>query len=159
MKMGLKSENVLSKGIMGAFMILLMHVALIGLIGALVIFFGWFINYFGWIMLVIGCSLAGSLYWFYKKTKADGEMIKKMLGDSLLKGKNVEVSFLGGAATFKIEDKHSNELKIGNSSESVKQLEDHDAGSVRSLTELARLYEKKLITTEEYEKAKEKILK
>jgi len=156
--MGIKSDNALSKGLMVA-MILLLHVALVGLIGGLVIFLGWFMKYIGWIILALCCSLAGSLYWFYKKTRADSEMLKKMVGDSLLKGRNIEVSFLGGAATFKIEDNHSKEINLTNSAESVKQLEDQDAGSVRSLTELARLYEKKLITSEEYEKAKHRILK
>lgn len=147
--MGVNSDNSLNKSIKGAFLILLMHVALIGLIGALVIFFGWILNYMGWIILALLCSLAGSLYWFYKKTKADGEMLRKMVGESLLKGRNIEVSFLGGAATFKIEDNHSKEIDLTNSAESFKQLEDKDADSVHSLTELARLYEKKLITVEE----------
>ncbi len=156
--MGVNSDNSLNKSIKGAFLILLMHVALIGLIGALVMFFGWILNYMGWIILALLCSLAGSLYWFYKKTRADSEMLKKMVGESLLKGRNIEVSFLGGAATFKIEDNQSKEINLTNSAESVKQLEENDSDSVRSLTELARLYEKKLITIEEYEKAKVKIL-
>jgi len=152
-------ENSLYKSILGAFLILIMHVLLLGIIGVLVLIFHGIINYMGWIILGISLSVIGWWYWFYKRMKSDREMIKNILGDSLLKGKSVEVSFLGGAATFKLND--SNTLKTIESDPVGKsrQLEAPAHEYTDKLSELARLYEKKLITDEEYNKAKERLLK
>lgn len=146
-------ENSLYKSILGAFLILIAHVLLLGVIGILILIFHGIINYFGWIILGLSLSVIGCWYWFYKRMKSDRDMIRKMVGDSLLKGKSIEVSFLGGAATFKLSDQENIKI-IENPSEKRPQL----AGPTEKLTELARLYEKKLITEEEYSKAKKHLL-
>ena len=151
-------ENSLYKSILGAFLILIAHVFLLGIIGMLILIFHGIINYMGWIILGISLSVIGSWYWFYRRMRSDREMIKKIVGDSLLKGKSVEVSFLGGAATFKLSDS-SNIKTIETPSGDRRQLAGPAPEHTDTLTELARLYEKKLITDEEYNKAKERLLK
>ena len=150
-------ENSLYKSILGAFLILIAHVLLLGLIGLLILIFHGIINYLGWIILAIALSVIGSWYWFYKRMKSDRKMIQQIVGDSLLKGKSVEVSFLGGAATFKLSDS-SNIKTVETPSGNRGQLTGPAPEHTEKLTELARLYEKKLITDEEYNKAKKHLL-
>jgi len=150
-------ENSLYKSILGAFLILIVHVLLLGVIGVLILIFHGIINYMGWIILAIALSVIGSWYWFYKRMKSDKKMIRKIVDDSLLKGKSVEVSFLGGAATFKLSD--SNNIKtIETPSGNRGQLAGPAPEHTDKLMDLARLYEKKLITDEEYNKAKKHLL-
>jgi hypothetical protein len=152
-----KTDNSLYKSILGAFLILIMHVLLLGIIGLLVLVFHGIINYMGWIILGISLSVVGWWYWFYRRMKSDREKIRNIVGDSLLKGKSVEISFLGGAATFKLNNSDSIQT-IETLSEERRQLSGPAPEYTDKLTELARLYEKNLITDEEYDKAKKRLL-
>lgn len=145
-----KADYSIFKNISTAFMILLFHVVLIGIIGVLTLFLGWIGNNVGWIILGVSLLTSVAGYLFYRRMKSDGRAIKDIIGDASLKGKTVEVSFMGGMASFKIGDSQP-----GN----IKQLEDPGSEKVISITELANLYEKELITSDEYDRAKEKILK
>jgi hypothetical protein len=87
------------------------------------------------------------------------ENVHDIENSSLFQGRSFEVSFFRGLASLKFGQ--PDELKaIENSSSEVKyQLEDPETLRIRELTELARMYEKNLITTEEYNKTKNQILK
>ncbi len=148
--MSKKSDYSILKNLSVAFLILLAHVVLIGLIGVLTLFFGWIGNNIGWVMIGVLCVSMTVAFLFYRKVKSDSRVIKDIINDPSLKGKSVEVSFLGGMASFKIGDSQSSNLK---------QLEAPGLDTVGSLTELTNMYEKKLITSDEFNKAKEKILK
>ena len=79
---------------------------------------------------------------------------------SLFHGRSFEVSFLRGMASLKFGQPDHDLKAINNpSSEAKFQLEDPETVSIRELTELARIYEKNLITSEEYNRAKNQILK
>ena len=145
-----KSDYSIFKNLSIAFLILLAHVILIGLIGVLTLFFGWIGNNAGWVMIGVLCVTMAVAYWFYRRVKSDASVIKDIIGDASLNGKSVEVSFLGGMASFKIGD-----AQQGN----IKQLEAPKSETIVTLTELGKMYEKKLITSEEFNKAKDKILK
>ena len=86
-------------------------------------------------------------------------MIHDIENSTLFQGRSFEVSFLRGLASLKFG--RSGDLKtIENSSSEAKfQLEDPETVRIRELTELARMYEKKLITSEEYQRAKDQVLK
>ena len=86
-------------------------------------------------------------------------MFHDIENSSLFQGRSFEVSFLSGLASLKFGQ--SDDLKTieDHSSEAKFQLEDPETVRIRELTELARMYEKNLITTEEYNKAKNQILK
>ena len=59
----------------------------------------------------------GVAYWFYRRVKSDSRVIKDIIGDASLNGKSVEVSFLGGMASFKIGDSQSGNLKTDRGAE------------------------------------------
>jgi hypothetical protein len=149
------TENSLFKTIMAAFMILFIHVLLLGSIAVLILFFYGIVNHLAWMILGFSCLCAGA-YWFFRRFKSDGKMLKNIAGDSL-NGKTVEVSFLGGIANFKISDSQTYEQLGSGSADSPEQLAAPSVENVKSLTELARLYEKNLITLNEYNKAKHKL--
>ncbi len=157
--MSQKTEYGMFKNISVAFMILVIHVLLIGIIGVLAIFFGWMAKNAGWIILAVSLITLIGGYWFYRKMKSDGKVIKGVLGESSLNGKNVEISFLGGLATFKVKDSQTREIALDGPVNRVEELEAPKSKDVDTLSELARLYEEKLLTLDEYNKAKQKILK
>jgi hypothetical protein len=149
------NDNTIYKSILGAFLILITHVFLIGFIGALVLFFNGIVNHSAWLILGVLTIISGAAYWFYRRIKSDGKVIQDVVGDSLLKGKNVEVSFLSGMATFKVSDSQDGKAINVLPSDQPQQLEDPGTNKVKDLKELARLYEDRLITLDEYNKAKE----
>ena len=126
----------------------------------MVIFFRGVTEHMLWVFLgVAGLFLLSGLL-IYRRIKSKG---KKMFHDiensTLFQGRSFEVSFLSGLASLKFGQ--SDDLKkIEDHSADVKfQLEDPETIRIRELTELARIYEKKLITSEEYKRAKDQILK
>ena len=153
--MGKLAENPLLKSMFVAFLILIMHVLLIAGIGILILLFYGIINHMVWMIVgVVLISIWG--YLFYRKVIEDSKGLKNVVGD--MKGKNVEIKLLGGLATFRMGDSVPiNSTKQLNSMQ-PKELAAPESDNVKSLTELSRLYEKKLITLEEYEKAKKDLL-
>lgn len=125
----------------------------------LILFFYGIINHAFWIILGTAFIISGGGYWFYRKIKSDGKMLNTVIVNSLLAGKTVEVSLLGGIAKFKVSDSHSNNALNNSSSNDQRQLEAPNNTHMKDLAELALLYEKKLITSEEYDRAKQKIIK
>ncbi len=157
--MSKKAENTIYKGILGAFLILIMHVALLGIIGILILFFHGIVNYLGYIIIGMSCSVIIWWYWFYRRSKKHSSVVRGIVEDSILSGKSVEISLFGGAATFKVGDSKTAQIAVKGGQNTVRQLESPKPDSVDTLTDLGRLYEKKLITAEEFEKAKKNILK
>lgn len=156
--MSRKKENGIFKNLSVVFMILVIHVLMVGVIGVMVVFFGWMANNTGWIILAVSLIITLGGYLFYRKIKSDGKALKEVLGETSLNGKNIEISFMGGLATFKVGDSQTRQITNEGSLNRVRELEAPNAGDAETLTELARLYEKKLITLDEYNKAKQNIL-
>ncbi len=153
--MGRLAENSLFKSIFVAFLILLMHVILLAGIGILILLFYGIINHMVW--MIAGFVLITIwAYLFYSKVVEDSKELKNVVGD--IKGRNVEIKLLGGLATFRMDESALNKNVGQLPSDRPKELAPPEADSVKSLTELSRLYEKKLITLKEYEKAKKDIL-
>lgn len=153
--MGKLAENSLFKGIFVAFLILFMHVILLAGVGILILLFYGIINHLIW--MIAGFVLIAIWgYLFYRKVIEDSKELKNVVGD--MKGRNVEIKLLGGLATFKMDDSAQNKTLRQLPSGRPKELAAPETDSVKSLTELSRLYEKKLITLEEYEKAKKDLL-
>ena len=86
-------------------------------------------------------------------------MLHDIENSSLFQGRSFEVSFLRGLASLKFGQPDDRKAIEISSSEAKFQLEDPETLRIRELTELARMYEKNLITSEEYNKAKNQILK
>ena len=78
---------------------------------------------------------------------------------SLYRGRDFEVSFLQGLVSLKFGQADGSKAIEHRPSRANLQLEDPETARIRELTELARMYEKNLITAEEYNKTKKQIMK
>ena len=147
----------LFKSVMLAYFVLVLHVLLIVGLGLLVIFFRGIVQYMIWVFLFGALALLGSFFFFYRRMKKEGRSVREMLRSPLFLDRPVEVSLLGGLASFKLgETGRTPELGM-DAGRTAKQLEDPGAARLREIKELARLFENDLITREEYEKAKKEI--
>jgi len=159
--MGLKSPNHsegLFKSIFLAHMILLLHVVLFAALGLLVVFLSGMMQYMLWVFLG-GMALVGlSAYWFFRRLRKEGKTLKETLRMPVLQGRAVEVSLLGGMATLKLAKPQAVDALQLDSQKSSLQLEDAETARIREFDTLARLLEKELITSDEFTKAKQRLL-
>jgi len=150
----------LVKSVLLAYMILALHVLLIAGLGLMVLFFRGFVHYMLWIFLAGAALIGYSGYRFWRRMKTEGKTLAEMLGSPVFRGRSVEVSLLGGSASIKLGRPEGSRLL---SDEEVgpapRRLEDPDTVRIRELSELARLLERDLITRQEYDTAKERLLR
>jgi hypothetical protein len=148
------------KSVLMAYFILLLHVLLVAGLVLLVIFFRGIINYMIWIFIAGSIVILASGYHFYKRMKEEGKTLRDILSSPQLSGRTVEVSILGGLASFKIGRPDNVPLLNSDSfGQHQQQLEDPNTIRTKELTELVRLLQNDMITLEEYNKAKRQILK
>ncbi len=150
----------LFKAVILTHIILFLHLLIIGGLVLMVIFFRGVTEHMLWVLLGAAGFFILSAFLIYRRIKSKG---KKMFHDiensSLFQGRSFEVSFLAGLASLKFGRSDGLKTIENQSSEAKFQLEDPDTIRIRELTELARMYEKNLITSEEYKRAKNQILK
>ena len=152
-----KSGTEVFKGVMLAHLILGLHVAVFALIGLLVLFLGGIARYWGWILLGGLILIALGAAFIYHKLKTQGRnLVRDLSGVSVASGSSLEVSFLGGLASVKFARPSSSPKEIAAAAPAL--LEDPESQRVRELTCLAQMFEKNLITREEFERAKGAIL-
>ncbi len=148
----------LYKGVTIAYLILILHVLLIAITGLLVIFFGGLVQYAGWIFIGFSAVLTLSAFIFYRRMKRQGRQLKDILNTSAFRGRNVEISFLGGLASFRVGDSGRPPALDTDHVDPPRQLEDAETMQMRQLSELVKLYEDNLITTEEFNMLKGRII-
>ena len=95
----------------------------------------------------------------FRRMKSEGKTIGELLRTPLVAGKTVEVNLLGGIASFKIDGKSGQSAIDANLPESYRQLEDSAAVRTRELAALSRLVDRRLITPEEYNTLKERLIR
>ena len=145
------------KSVMIAYSILVLHVLLIAGLGLLVLFFRGVIQYMIWIFLGGSAAIIVSAYRFYNRMKQEGRTLREMVNSPLFHGRSVEVSILGGMASFKI-GKDSNPLALPDTNRKTSNLlEDPASARIRELSELVRLLENDLITLEEFNSVKRQL--
>ena len=148
------------KGVLLVHVILGLQVLLIGFLGLMVMFLGGAARYMLWIFLGGAFLLILSAYIFYRRAKARGNPALRDLAQSDVFARgNVEVRFLGGLASLKINRSAVDRALLDSPASQNLQLEDPDTIRVRELTQLARMLENDLITPDEYSRAKKSILK
>ena len=86
-------------------------------------------------------------------------MFRDIEKSSLYQGRGVEVSFLRGLVSLKFGQPAGLNTIENRPPGGKLQLEDPDTVRIRELTELVRMYEKELITVEEYNRLKSQIMK
>ena len=156
--MSRKGDGSVFKSVILAYLVLVLHVLLIVGLGLVVVFFSGIVQYMLWIFLLGTAAILASFYYFYRRIKAEGKSLREMMQSPLFKGRPVEISLLGGVASFRMGggDGGSHELDTDTRHPSF-QLEDPDTVRLREIKELAGLLKDDLITREEYEKAKQHI--
>jgi hypothetical protein len=158
-QMNKNNSDGLMKSIMMAYLILILHVVLLVCLGFLVFFFRGIVHYMLWIVLIGAVGILASGYWFYRRMKAEGRSLRETLNSPLFRNKTVEISLLGGLAQFRVGQSNRQPLLDQDHSENTLQLDWSGDNQVQELTELARLLQSGLITSEEYEKAKKQIFR
>jgi hypothetical protein len=148
------------KSVLMAYFILVLHVILMAALVLMVIFFRGIIDYMIWVFVGGLIAIVISGYRFYSRMKREQKTLREILNTPRFNGRSVEISFLGGLASFKIGSANPNMPALENhSSGRLPQLEDPESVRKKEFSELVRLLEKDLITLEEYNKFKKEILK
>jgi hypothetical protein len=159
MTINTKQNDGVFKSVMMAYMVLLLHVLLIAGLGLLVLFFRGFIQYIIWIFLGGAAAIFISGYRIFKRMREEGKTLRETLGLPGSDGRPIEISILGGMATFRIG--RDTALPPALPDVSFPQphhlLEDPAAIRVRELTDLARMLENNLITLEEFNTVKSRL--
>ncbi len=152
-----KREGVF-KSIILAYTILILHVLLIAGMGLLVLFFGGMVQYLFWIVIAGMGLIALSAYLFYRKLRKEGRSLKEAMQSPMFQGRAMEVSFLGGMASFRLgAPTQPSAIEAGNGHTPL-ALEGPEDKRIREIKELGQLLEKNLITPEEFASAKRRVL-
>jgi hypothetical protein len=150
-------EPGLFSGIATAYTILILHVALVAIIGVLVLFFRGVVSYIFWVFLAVMALLAGGGCLFYRRLKKQRSQMMETLETPTFRNRPVEISFLGGLASLRVGGPTDSQDGIANE-KSLLQLEDPDSMKLRKLNELAQLFENDLISRNEYDTLKKRLL-
>lgn len=164
MKLKKTDKEGVFKNIFIAYFILLFHVVLLAGIAVFVVLIKGFFQYLPWIMAGGGLLIALCVWLVIRQMRKNSEQIQDILSSEQLKNRNVEISFMGGLASFKI---NSNEEGSGrllsysgpdNPSPGPRLIESDADRTERKMAQLNALYGKDLITKEEFDKARQSII-
>lgn len=153
-----KETQGIYKGVITAYLILLLHVLLIVALGLMVIFFGGIVSYMSWIFLGFSAAVVVSGYYFYRRMKRRGKQFRDIVNSPAFNGRSVEISLLGGLASFRVGGNDQRPMLNTDHVDSARQLEDPESMRIRKLSELVKLYEHELISTEEFNTLKSRII-
>ena len=145
------------RGVFIAYFILLFHVALLGLIGILVLFFTGILNFLPWVLLGAVVMIAGSGYLVLRYLRKKSGSMVRILSMPEFRGKNIEVNVLGGLASFKVQDTAGrNGPQLGLDAASG-LLAHGDPAKDEQLDRLSEMLENQIITPDEFERAKQRL--
>ena len=159
----MKSKNDspgIIKSLFTVYLILGGHLLLIVALCFFVLFFRGLVNYMLWIFLGGVSLICLSAYLIYRRMQREGQAIKEMLSRPMFQGKNVEISVLGGLASIRVEEAGTAQaapIAIENTARRPMAALP-PSSHVSELLELAHLLDNDLITLDEYNKAKKKII-
>jgi len=156
-----ENPDSVMKGVFIAYFILLFHVALLGLVGIVVLFFTGILNYLPWILLGGAVMIVGCGYMVMRYLRKKSRSMVQVLGMPEFRGKNIEVNLMGGLASFKIQDTNSESSADSRylESDGPSRLLTHADGEKRQkLESLAEMRDNRIITPEEFERAKQRLL-
>jgi hypothetical protein len=157
LKDGLKGGEI-TRGVVLAHVIVLLHLVIIGALALLVVILGGFARHLAW-FFIGGTALVGlSAVFFYRRLKTGGKNVLKDLQTiDLMQDRNVEVRLMGGLVSVSFKPAaETPRLDVGGRSPTAR-LEDARTQRDRDLAELTHLLEKNIITTDEYRRARERI--
>jgi len=162
MKFKKRDKEGVFKSLFAAYFVILLHVFLLAGTGVTVVLFRGVYNYLPWIMGGLSIMILGLFWIFYTKMKKSSSDIKDILSFPEFRDRNIEISLLGGLASFKIEGGNRELPLIGQNfspeNPDVFRLEGPKVSTDKRISDLADLYDRDLITKEEFDLAKKDIL-
>ncbi len=154
------SREGLFKSIMLAYTILILHVLLLAGVALLVLFFAGLVRYIFWILFGGFSLITLSAYLFYRRLKKEGKSMREALRTPMFQGRSVEISLFGGMASMRLGAPNRQAyLEDSFQQGEPHRLEDPETVHLREIETLAGMLEKKLITPEEFDVAKQKFLR
>ncbi|MBW1858811.1 MAG: hypothetical protein JRI70_01745 [Deltaproteobacteria bacterium] len=151
-------QESIFKGVLLAYFVLVFHVALIIGLGAIMLLFGGVVAHLPWILALGLVAVVGSCYLWWQHIKKRGKSLRDILRDPLFEGRSVEVTLLGGLASFKLGQPREPLTIEYSASEGSKQIQGSTTRPAEELTKLALLLKQDLITIDEYLEAKKDIM-
>jgi len=156
----------LFKSIFTAYFILLLHVFLLAGVGVSVVLFKGVYHYLPYILAGLGILVLLVAWVVYRRIRENSIHIRDVLATPEFQDRTVEIRLLGGLASFKIKAKENNNLLLDHSSDQpfsgTRLIENSVSNSVdraeHKILELNTLYEKELITREEFKAARQNII-
>ncbi len=160
MKLKKTDKEGLFKNIFIGYFILLLHVLLLAGIGLFVVFMKGVFTYLPWIMGGTAFLVLVIAWLFYRRMKKSSSQLRDILSNAQMQDRNIEVSLLGGLAAFKINAKENTGLLPDSPGDrkNTPLIEAEADRTERRMHQLDDLYEKDLITKEEFEKARQTII-
>lgn len=165
MKLKKTDKDGVFKNIFIAYFILLFHVVLLAGIAVFVVLIKGFFEYLPWIMAGAGLLIALCTWLVIRQMRKHSQQIQDIMSNEQLKNRNVEISFMGGLASFKINSKEQDAGRLlaspepdGHPSADIRLIETDGDRAERKMNQLNALYEKDLITKEEFDKARQSII-
>lgn len=157
----LKDKEGLFKSIFTAYFILLLHVFLLAGVGLTVVLFKGVYHYLPWVLGGIGVLVLVMAWLIYRRMRENTSSLREVLGTPEFQDRAVEVRLLGGLASFNIKAKENTALLPEHTDQGFsgpRLIENSVARAERKMLELNTLYEKNLITREEFEAARQTII-
>jgi hypothetical protein len=164
MKLNKTDKEGVFKNIFIAYFILLFHVVLLAGIAIFVVLIKGFFEYLPWIMAGAGLVVALCVWLVIRQMRKNSAQIQDILSNEQLNHRNVEISFMGGLASFKVQSNAEDTRRVltypepDNLSPDTRLIETDTDKAERKMNQLNALYEKDLITKEEFDQARQSII-
>jgi len=144
-------------GIFLAQLVLVLHALILLGIGFIVLFFRGILEYMPWIFAIGTLTiLATGGYVFWRIRRSRGQL-REALSNVDLRGRSVEISFLGGLASFKVgapgQSSQGSFIEL-NDGDAPLLIEDSRGRRVQHMEKLASMLEAGLLTREEFDRLK-----
>ncbi|MEA3464997.1 MAG: SHOCT domain-containing protein [Thermodesulfobacteriota bacterium] len=149
-------ETGIAKNIFVGYFVLILHVLILALLVVFIIFFRGLVVYMPWILGGGLVLLILSGVWFYLRLKKGQRSLKETMSGNVPQNRPVEISLLGGLAAVRLGTSGNGSRQYG--AESPLQLEDPETSRLRSLDRLMEMYNKELISKEEFALLKQDVL-
>jgi hypothetical protein len=123
-----------------------------------------FFEYLPWIMAGAGLLVALCVWLVIRQMRKNSAQIQDILSNEQLTHRNVEISFMGGLASFKVKSNAEDTRRLltypepDNLSPDTRLIETDTDKAERKMNQLNALYEKDLITKEEFDQARQSII-
>ncbi len=162
MKFKKNDKEGIFKSLFAAYFVLILHVFLLAGTGISVVLFKGVYHYLPWILGGLSIMVLALFWVFYIKIKKSGSDMRDVLNVPEFRGRAVEIKLLGGFATVNIAEPKNNDQLIGLdapiTNDGVLRLEQPDDTIDKRIMDLAELYNNDLITKDEFDMAKKRIL-